>query len=153
MFSYSDLEQREYFHLIWKQQRRSESELKNHQDSCSALMVSRSGKRKSPRKRRWKGKGEKIIWQVKVKVFWYVWNANNWLSKQHTKPGWRMLWRKWMMSDDDNELTGLCDPTTSVSLIRAALWWHEKSHAFAPSGLTDWWALRAFNPMWEWNKN
>lgn len=35
----------------------------------------------------------------KVKLFWYVWNANNWLSAQNKA----QLGRKWMMSDDDDD--------------------------------------------------
>lgn len=68
-----------------------------------------------------------IIWQVKSNYFdMCEMLTTGWASRQasnNTKPGWRMLWRKWMMSDDDNELTGLCDPH---SLSR----WQRKSHAF-----------------------
>lgn len=35
-------------------------------------------------------------------------------ANEAQKPGWRMLWRKWMMSDDDNESTGLCDSASSL---------------------------------------
>lgn len=79
-----------------------------------------------------------------VKLFWYVWNANNWLSKQHTKAQLKNVgWRKWMMSDDDNQPAGLRWPDRR----RLDDWWHRESHAlvFLNSALTL--------PQAEWNKN
>lgn len=56
---------------------------------------------------------EGIIWQVKSNYFDMCETlTTGWASNKARLKN--VPWRKWTMSDDDNELTGLCDPVLTL---------------------------------------
>lgn len=83
MFSYSIWSDENISILIWKQ-RQIRKWIK---ESSRVMLNSANGlasKIEKDLEEEAEKKGKNNL-TSKVKLFWYVWNANNWLSKQHTK--------------------------------------------------------------------